>query len=203
MSFLIVQHHNHLFTIISFLSVISKIFLDCYKTIKAGDIWPMLQNTVTMAGSILMIIACAKIFSYGLSALQMSTIVSNLILSITHNKYVFLLLVNILLLIMGMFMDGGASCLILGPILTPIAVSMGISTLHFGVVMVLNLIIGCGTPPLGVCLFIACKIAGISVERGSKGILPYIIGEIVVLLLVTYIPFLSTALPAALGYNIA
>ena len=163
----------------------------------------MLQNTVTMAGSILMIIACAKIFSYGLSALQMSTIVSNLILSITHNKYVFLLLVNILLLIMGMFMDGGASCLILGPILTPIAVSMGISTLHFGVVMVLNLIIGCGTPPLGVCLFIACKIAGISVERGSKGILPYIIGEIVVLLLVTYIPFLSTALPAALGYNIA
>ena len=177
--------------------------MDCYKTIKAGDIWPMLQNTVTMAGSILMIIACAKIFSYGLSALQMSTIVSNLILSITHNKYVFLLLVNILLLIMGMFMDGGASCLILGPILTPIAVSMGISTLHFGVVMVLNLIIGCGTPPLGVCLFIACKIAGISVERGSKGILPYIIGEIVVLLLVTYIPFLSTALPAALGYNIA
>ena len=182
-------------------SLLASLFIT--KTIKAGDIWPMLQNTVTMAGSILMIIACAKIFSYGLSALQMSTIVSNLILSITHNKYVFLLLVNILLLIMGMFMDGGASCLILGPILTPIAVSMGISTLHFGVVMVLNLIIGCGTPPLGVCLFIACKIAGISVERGSKGILPYIIGEIVVLLLVTYIPFLSTALPAALGYNIA
>ena len=133
----------------------------------------------------------------------MSTIVTNLILSLTTNKYVFLLLVNILLLIMGMFMDGGAACLILAPILTPIAVSMGISTLHFGVIMVLNLIIGCGTPPLGVCLFIACKIANISVERGSRGILPYIIGEIIVLLLVTYVPIVSTFLPTILGYNIA
>ncbi len=181
-------------------SLIASMFVT--RTIKVRDIWSMLQNTAVMSGSILMIIACAKIFSYGLSALQMSTIVTNLILSLTTNKYVFLLLVNILLLIMGMFMDGGAACLILAPILTPIAVSMGISTLHFGVVMVLNLIIGCGTPPLGVCLFIACKIANISVERGSKGILPYIIGEMIVLLLVTYVPFISTFLPAILGYNI-
>ena len=156
-----------------------------------------------MSGSILMIIACARIFSYGLSTLQMSTIVTNMMLSITTNRYVFLLLVNIVLLIMGMFMDGGAACLILAPILVPIAQSMGISTIHFGVVMVLNLIIGCGTPPLGVCMFIGCKIANISVERGTKGIMPYILAEICVLMLVTYIPFISEFLPTVLGYNIA
>ncbi len=173
------------------------------RTIKVRDIWSMLQHTAIMSGSVLMIIACAKIFSYGLTSLQMSTIVTNLILSITDNKYVFLLLVNVLLLIMGMFMDGGASCLILGPILTPIAVSMGISTIHFGIIMVLNLIIGCGTPPLGVCMFIACKIANIPVERGTKGMMPYVCSEIIVLLLVTYVPFFATFLPTILGYSVA
>ncbi|MCD8121749.1 MAG: TRAP transporter large permease [Clostridiales bacterium] len=181
-------------------SLIASIFVT--RTIRVRDIWPMLLSTATMSGSILMIIACAKIFSYGLSALQLSTIVTNLILSITTNKYVFLLLVNIVLLIMGMFMDGGAACLILGPIFTPVAVSMGISTIHFGVVMVLNLIIGCGTPPMGVCMFIASKIANIPAERGAKGIMPYVCAEIIVLLLVTYIPFFSTFLPTVLGYNV-
>lgn len=182
-------------------SLLASLFIT--RTIKVSDIWSMLLNTVTMSGSVLMIIACAKIFSYGLTSLQMSTIVTKLILSITDNKYVFLLLVNILLLIMGMFMDGGAACLILAPIFVPIAVSMGISTIHFGVVMVLNLIIGCGTPPMGVCLFIACKIANIPVEKGAKGIMPYILAEIAVLMLVTYIPFFSTFVPTMLGYSVA
>jgi len=182
-------------------SLIASIFIT--RTVKVSDIWSMLLNTAAMTGSILMIIACARIFSYGLSSLQMSAIVTDLILSITNNKYVFLLLVNILLLIMGMFMDSGASVLILAPILTPIAVNMGISTIHFGIIMVLNLIIGCGTPPLGVCLFIGCKIANISVERGVRGILPYVFGEIVVLLLVSYIEPLSTFLPMLLGYNVS
>lgn len=182
-------------------SLIASLFVT--KTIKITDIWSMLMSTATMSGSILMIIACARIFSYGLSTLQMSTIVTNMMLSITTNRYVFLLLVNIVLLIMGMFMDGGAACLILAPILVPIAQSMGISTIHFGVVMVLNLIIGCGTPPLGVCMFIGCKIANISVERGTKGIMPYILAEICVLMLVTYVPFISEFLPTVLGYNIA
>lgn len=182
-------------------SLIASLFVT--RTIKITDIWSMLMSTAAMSGSILMIIACARIFSYGLSTLQMSTIVTNMMLSITSNKYVFLLLVNIVLLIMGMFMDGGAACLILAPILVPIATSMGISTIHFGIVMVLNLIIGCGTPPLGVCMFIGCKIANISVERGTKGIMPYILAEICVLLIVTYVPFISEFLPTVLGYNIA
>lgn len=181
-------------------SLFASIFI--MKTVKIKDLWPMLLQSATMSGTILMIISCAKIFSYGLSALQMSQILGDLFLSITRSPYIFFLLVNILLLIMGMFMDGSAAVIILAPILAPIAAELGISTVHFGVVMVLNLVIGAGTPPMGACLFIACKIAGISVERGSRGILPYIIAEVIVLMIVTYIPPLVTFLPQILGYSV-
>ena len=147
-----------------------------------------------------MIIAAAKILAYSLSALQMGQITADLFLSFTSNKYVFLLLLNVLLLVMGMFMDGSAALIILAPIFQPIAATLGIGTIHLGVIMVLNLIIGVGTPPMGACLFIASKISGISVERCSKGIMPYLIGEIVVLMLVTYLPFTVEFLPTLLGY---
>lgn len=172
------------------------------KSIKLKDLIPMLIKSATMSATVLLIICCAKIFSYALTTLQMSTVVAEMILSVTHNKYVFLLMVNILLLIMGMFMDGSAAVILLAPILAPIATTMGISTVHFGIIMVLNLIIGCGTPPLGACLFIACKVANVPVERGVKGMLPYLVAEFIVLLLVTYIPFLATWFPTVMGYAV-
>ena len=86
----------------------------------------------------ILIIACARVFSYGLTALKMPVLVNDLILSLTSSKYAFLLLVNILLLIMGMFMDGGASVIILAPILAPVAASLGISLVHFGIIMAFN-----------------------------------------------------------------
>lgn len=160
----------------------------------------MLLNAATMSATVLMIISCAKIFSYALTALQMSTIMGEFILSITRSPAVYLLLVNILLLVMGMFMDGSAAVILLAPILTPIANQMGISTIHFGVIMVLNLVVGAGTPPLGACLFIACKIADVPVERGVKGIFPYLVAEIIVLMFVTYLPFTVEWFPSLLGY---
>lgn len=170
------------------------------KTVKVKDLWGMLLEAGAQSGSIMMIIATAKILAYSLSALQMGQITADLFLSFTSNKYVFLLLLNVLLLVMGMFMDGSAALIILAPIFQPIAATLGIGTIHLGVIMVLNLIIGVGTPPMGACLFIASKISGISVERCSKGIMPYLIGEIVVLMLVTYLPFTVEFLPKLLGY---
>ena len=170
------------------------------RTVKVRDLWGMLLEAGAQSGSIMMIIATAKILAYSLSALQMGQIAANLFLSFTSNKYVFLLLLNVLLLVMGMFMDGSAALIILAPIFQPIAATLGIGTIHLGVIMVLNLIIGVGTPPMGACLFIASKISGISVERCSKGIMPYLIGEIVVLMLVTYLPFIVEFLPTLLGY---
>lgn len=170
------------------------------RTVKVRDLWGMLLEAGAQSGSIMMIIATAKILAYSLSALQMGQIAADLFLSFTSNKYVFLLLLNVLLLVMGMFMDGSAALIILAPIFQPIAATLGIGTIHLGVIMVLNLIIGVGTPPMGACLFIASKISGISVERCSKGIMPYLIGEIVVLMLVTYLPFIVEFLPTLLGY---
>ncbi len=172
------------------------------KSIKLKDVWPMLLKSATMSATVLLIICCAKIFSYALTTLQMSAIVADMILSFTQNRYVFLLLINVLLLIMGMFMDGSAAVILLAPILAPIAMELGISTVHFGVIMVLNLIIGCGTPPLGACLFIASKVAGVPVERGVKGMIPYLVAEFIVLMLVTYIPFTVTWFPTLLGYSV-
>lgn len=172
------------------------------RTLRLRDIWSLLLATVNSAAPLLLIIACARIFSYGLTALQMPVIVNDLILSLTSNKYVFLMLVNILLLIMGMFMDGGASVIILAPILAPVAAALGISTIHFGVIMALNLTIGNITPPLGYCLFIGSRIGDITVEEGIKGIIPYLIAEIAVLLLITYIPSLVTYVPVMLGYSV-
>ena len=172
------------------------------RTLRLRDIWSLLLATVNSAAPLLLIIACARIFSYGLTALQMPVIVNDLILSLTSNKYVFLMLVNILLLIMGRFMDGGASVIILAPILAPVAAALGISTIHFGVIMALNLTIGNITPPLGYCLFIGSRIGDITVEEGIKGIIPYLIAEIAALLLITYIPSLVTYVPVMLGYSV-
>ena len=172
------------------------------RTLRLRDIWSLLLATVNSAAPLLLIIACARIFSYGLTALQMPVIVNDLILSLTSNKYVFLMLVNILLLIMGMFMDGGAAVIILAPILSPVAAALGISTIHFGVIMALNLTIGNITPPLGYCLFIGSRIGDITVEEGIKGIIPYLIAEIAALLLITYIPSLVTYVPVMLGYSV-
>lgn len=169
------------------------------KSLKPSEIWTILLRGVNGAAPLLLIIACAKVFSYGLTALQMPVIVNDLILSVINNKYMFLLLVNLLLLVMGMFMDGGASVIILAPILAPVASSMGISLIHFGIIMAFNLTIGNITPPLGYCLFITSKIVGIPVEKAIKGTVPYMIAEIICLLLITYVPFLVLAVPSFLG----
>ena len=133
---------------------------------------------------------------------EMPVIVNDFILSITESKYMFLFMVTVLLLIMGMFMDGGASVIILAPILAPVAASMDISLIQFGLIMCFNLTIGNITPPLGYCLFITAKIAGIPVEKAVKGTLPYMIAEILTLLLITYVPFMTLALPEYLGMSV-
>lgn len=169
------------------------------RTVSIKKLWKILIKTATNSAAIFMIIAFAKVASYALAALNMTSIVKELFLSFSSSPYVFLLLVNILLLIMGMFMDGGASVLLLAPILQPIAVSLGINPIHFGLVMVMNLVIGLGTPPLGQCTFIACKIADIDVWKGFKAMMPFLLAEFIILILVTYIEPITMTIPRLLG----
>ena len=118
--------------------------------------------------------------------------------ALTTNPLVFLLLANVLLLVIGAVMDLTAALLVMGPILMPIAIQYGLSPIHFGVVMVINLAIGLVTPPVGSCLYLTVPFAGVPVSKVIRGTTPFLIAEIAVLLLVTYVPWLITYLPSLL-----
>jgi len=159
-----------------------------YKELKLKDLPRIMIETATTTAAALMIVSTGALFGWVLTYEQIPQMMSELILSISSNKYVILLLINIILLFVGMFMETIASILILTPIFLPIANAAGIDPIHLGVIMVLNLIIGLTTPPVGVCLFIACKIANTTFERLVKAVLPFVAVSIVVLLIVTYFP---------------
>ena len=170
------------------------------RILKVRDLIPMMKHTATLTATVMMIISCAKILSYVLTVYQLPVQLGESFKSVSDSPLLFLLFVNILLLVIGTFMDGGASVIIMAPILAPIAASFGIDPVHFGVIMVLNLIIGAGTPPLGLCLFIACGIAKLPVEKGARAILPFIGAEILILMFVTYVPWIVLALPKYYGF---
>jgi len=166
-----------------------------YREIRWKDLPRVLIDSVVVTSIIMFVIANSAIFGWILANHQVPQAVAHIFLSITNNKWVLLLLINLFLLFVGTFMETTASLIILTPILLPLAVKVGIDPIHFGLVMVLNLVIGLITPPLGVCLFIACSIARITLEQIVKAILPFLIAAIGVLFIVTYIPELVLWLP--------
>jgi len=170
------------------------------KTVKLRDLLPMLKRTALTTGSILIIIGCSKIISWVFVLLNIQHTIAVFAETYLKSPFMFLLAVNVLLLFMGTFMDGSASLIMMAPILAPIAMQYGISPLHFGLIMCINLTIGHATPPMGLCLFIACKLGKTSLSRGGKAILPYVLAEVAVLLLITYIPAISMTLPKVMGY---
>ena len=141
------------------------------------------------------LIAAAGAFGWMMTYLNVPQIATNFLLSVSTNKYVILLLINIILLVLGCFMDLTPLVLIMTPILLPVVKSFGMDPVQFGVVMMLNLGIGLCTPPVGTALFTGCAIAGRKIESVSKATLPLYVPMLVVLLLVTYIPGLTMALP--------
>lgn len=154
----------------------------------------MLETTITTA-SIMVLVGFANLFAWILTTEQIPQLIAETMLNITQNKYLILLLVNLLLLFVGMFMETIAALLILFPVLLKVATSVGIAPIHFAIICVLNLVIGLTTPPVGVCLFVASSIGKISLGTLTKAILPFLAVSLIVLLLVTYIPQLSLFLP--------
>lgn len=165
------------------------------------DFWKIIQDTATSQGMILIILSCAAILAWVLASEQIPQSIANFMISITGNKLVMLFLINVLLLVFGMFMDITAALIILAPILGPIAIGLGVHPLHFGIIMTINLTMGLMTPPLGACLFVACGITKISLKVIAKDILPFIIVEVAILFLITYIPQLVMFIPNLLGYS--
>lgn len=171
-----------------------------FRNIKSKDIIDSLISTAITSGSILLIISFAKLFATILVLEKIPQSISEFMISVSSNKYIFLLLVNLLLLFIGMILETGASVILLAPILLPVAIGYGVNPLHFALVMLVNLNIGLTTPPVGVCLFTAAPIAKVPVERIALKAMPFIGVEILVLFLITYVPDIILFVPRLLGF---
>ena len=156
-------------------------------------------DTVETTASVLFIVTAASIFAWLLTVSQAAQLLSDAILGITQNKWVFLILVNLLMLFVGCFLDTIAAITILVPILLPIVLKLGIDPVHFGLIMTLNLMIGLLHPPLGMVLFVLSRVAKLSVERTTMAILPWLIPLFLALIAITFIPEITLWLPRYLG----
>lgn len=166
-----------------------------YREVKLRELWSILKRSLGTLAMILSIIAAANAFCYLMSLMQVPARVTNLLLQVSDNKYIILFLINILLLILGCFMDIAPLILIVTPILLPVVESFGVTPVHFGIIMMMNLAVGAVTPPVGTTLFAGCAVGKISIERVSKSLVPFYVCMVVALLLVTYVPGISMLLP--------
>lgn len=166
-----------------------------YRKMKIKDVWYVIENALNTLAIVLILIATSSAFGWLLTYLKVPVLISNAILGITTNKYLILVMMNVLMLIFGTMMDMSCIILVLTPILLPIATSVGVDPVHFGVIMIVNLGIGLITPPVGSTLFIGAAISKIPIERLSKTLVPFYLVMLLVLLIVTYIPAFVMFLP--------
>lgn len=171
-----------------------------YKSIKLKEIPQILKESAEMTGIIIFLIGVSSIMSWVMAFTNIPSLVSSGLLSISDNKFVILFIINIILLIVGTFMDMTPACLIFTPIFLPVCTALGMNTIHFGIMMIFNLCIGTITPPVGTTLFVGVKVGKVKIETVFRQLLWYFLAIFIVLMLVTYIPQLSLWLPSLMGY---
>lgn len=169
-----------------------------YRKIKFNDLIRIFRDSAVTTSVVMIVIGTAGLFSFFINRLGVPTMISEFFLSITTSAIVFLILVNILLLIAGMFIEAAAAILILVPILLPISNGLGIDPVHFGIIMVVNLAIGLVTPPVGINLFVAAQISNLKIAAISRAIIPFVIILFVDVLVISFFPFMSLWLPSIL-----
>ncbi|MFZ5734054.1 MAG: TRAP transporter large permease [Pseudomonadota bacterium] len=170
-----------------------------YRSMSLKQFYKVTMDTVETTAGVLLIVAAASLFGWVLTTTQLTEKAAEALLHLTTNKYVILLLTNILLLVVGCFLEPIASISILVPILMPIILKVGIDPVHFGVMMTLNLMIGLLHPPLGMVLFVLSRIAKLSIEQTTMAIVPWLIPLLLSLVAITLIPELTLWLPRTLG----
>ena len=166
-----------------------------YKEIGIKDIPRLLLETINSTVSVMLIVACASLFGWILASAQVPQLLASFFLDTMPNKYVALLVINLLLFVAGTFMETISAITILTPVLMPVVVNFGIDPVHFGIVMILNLMIGLLTPPVGMVLYVLAGVSKVPFERISKVVLPYIVVLSIVLLVITYVPDIVLFLP--------
>lgn len=166
-----------------------------YRKLKLKHIPIILKETVQSTGSVMIIIASAKVFGYYMTLERIPQMITQGLMNFTDNKFVLLMVINLLLLFVGMFIEGGAALVILAPLLVPAVRALGVDPLHFGVIFIVNIMIGGLTPPFGSMMFTVCSIVNVKLEDFIKEIWPFIVSLLVVLLLVTYSESLALFIP--------
>ncbi len=176
--------------------VYALILATIYKEIKLVDLPAILLNTIRTTAIVMLLVGTSMALSWVMSYENIPQTVSSSLLSVSDNPFVVLLLINMILLIVGIFMDITPAVLIFTPIFLPVVTSqLGMDPVHFGIILIMNLCIGICTPPVGNVLFVGCSVAGLGIEKVIKPLLPFYIAMIIALLLVTFIPDLSLWLP--------
>ena len=168
-----------------------------HKEMQFRDLWDVLRRSALTSGSVLIIVGLATVFGNLLTLEGVPMAVANFIVSLSDNKYVIMLLINIFLLFVGCVMESLAAIIILTPILLPVVKAVGVDPLHFGIILAVNLVIGMVTPPVGVNLFVASSVSKLRVEVIAKNAVPFIGTLLVALMVVTYIPWFSLVLVQA------
>lgn len=170
------------------------------RRLKLRDLWDLLVDSVSQTAVVMLIVGTASLFSYALTLTGIASDASSALIDISGgNKYIFLLIVNVILLIAGCFIDANSAMYIIVPILTPVAAALNIDLVHLGCIMVFNLAVGLVTPPVGVNLYVGCGIANIKLKSICKSVMPLIVAAIIALLLVTYLEPISMLLPNLVG----
>ena len=166
-----------------------------YREMDLKTLYNLLADTMKSSATILFLIAASSIMAYVMARTGIPNAISKMIMGVSNNKYVILLIMNVFLLVMGMFLDLTPAVLIFVPIFLPIARRIGMSDVQFGLMLILNLGIGSVTPPVGSCLFVGCGVANVKIEGVTRYIVPIFLTMVISLLLVTYIPQISLSLP--------
>jgi tripartite ATP-independent transporter DctM subunit len=170
------------------------------KSMSPKDLWPVIARSALASSAVLLLVGAAVAFKTVVSLSYAPQILTEAILSLSENPLVLLFLINMLLFIVGMFLDAGPAIIILGPILGPIFTELGVHPVHFAIIMSVNLTVGLATPPMGLVLFVASTVSREKVETISKAILPFLAVEVIVIFLITYIPAISMTIPRLTGF---
>ena len=170
------------------------------RSMKVRDLPTILTRAALSSSTVLLLVGAAVAFKTVVSLSHAPETMAGFILGLSDNPLILLFLINVLLFIVGMFLDAGPAIIILGPILGPIFVDLGVHPVHFAIIMSVNLTVGLATPPMGLVLFVASSVSGEKVETISRAILPFLLVEIVVIFLITYVPAISMTIPRLTGF---
>ncbi len=171
-----------------------------YKEVKFKDLPQILLRSVVTTSIVMLLIGTSMAMSWVMAYENIPQTVAQALVTVSESKVIIMIIINLLLLLVGTFMDMTPAVLIFTPIFLPVAVQLGINPIHFGIIMVMNLSIGLCTPPVGSVLFVGCSVAGLPITKVIKPLIPFFLAMIITLLLVTYIPELSLVIPKLFGY---